>query len=149
MFRSTSHVRTESAARYVNRLCKHWGHKFEVELTPERGFIDFGDSNCELLAHPDHVLMILNSPDEDSLAHMQNVVADHLQRMANSESLEIAWQPAESSPRRHPAALRGRASRGAMESAIHSPEKPFSSLRPRPIIPSRRSRADNNNDWRR
>lgn len=34
MFRSTSHVRTESAARYVNRLCKHWGHKFEVELTP-------------------------------------------------------------------------------------------------------------------
>ena len=75
MFRSTSHVRTESAARYVNRLCKHWGHKFEVELTPERGFIDFGDSNCELLAHPDHVLMILNSPDEDSLAHMQNVVA--------------------------------------------------------------------------
>ena len=26
MFRSTSHVRTESAARYVNRLCKHWGH---------------------------------------------------------------------------------------------------------------------------
>lgn len=75
---------------------KHWGHKFEVELTPERGFIDFGDSNCELLAHPDHVLMILNSPDEDSLAHMQNVVADHLQRMANSESLEIAWQPAES-----------------------------------------------------
>ena len=128
MFRSTSHVRTESAARYVNRLCKHWGHKFEVELTPERGFIDFGDSNCELLAHPDHVLMILNSPDEDSLAHMQNVVADHLQRMANSESLEIA---------------------GAMESAIHSPEKPFSSLRPRPIIPSRRSRADNNNDWRR
>lgn len=96
MFRSTSHVRTESAARYVNRPCKHWGHKFEVELTPERGFIDFGDSNCELLAHPDHVLMILNSPDEDSLAHMQNVVADHLQRMANSESLEIAWQPAES-----------------------------------------------------
>ena len=109
MFRSTSHVRTESAARYVNRLCKHWGHKFEVELTPERGFIDFGDSNCELLAHPDHVLMILNSPDEDSLAHMQNVVADHLQRMANSESLEIAWQPAESCTRRHPAALRGRA----------------------------------------
>ncbi|HBO4516155.1 TPA: DUF2218 domain-containing protein [Pseudomonas aeruginosa] len=109
MFRSTSHVRTESAARYVNRLCKHWGHKFEVELTPERGFIDFGDSNCELLAHPDHVLMILNSPDEDSLAHMQNVVADHLQRMANSESLEIAWQPAESWTRRHPAALRGRA----------------------------------------
>ncbi|HFX1461121.1 TPA: DUF2218 domain-containing protein [Pseudomonas aeruginosa] len=41
-------------------------------------------------------MMILNSPDEDSLAHMQNVVADHLQRMANSESLEIAWQPAES-----------------------------------------------------
>ncbi|MDF5829535.1 DUF2218 domain-containing protein [Pseudomonas aeruginosa] len=71
MFRSTSHVRTESAARYVNRLCKHWGHKFEVELTPERGFIDFGDSNCELLAHPDHVLMILNSPDEDSLAHAE------------------------------------------------------------------------------
>ncbi|HBN8510974.1 DUF2218 domain-containing protein [Pseudomonas aeruginosa] len=93
MFRSTSHVRTESAARYINRLCKHWGHKFEVELTPERGFIDFGDSNCELLAHPDHVLMVLNSPDEDSLAHMQNVVADHLQRMASSESLEISWQP--------------------------------------------------------
>lgn len=93
MFRSTSHVRTESAARYVNRLCKHWGHKFEVELTPERGFIDFGDSNCELLAHPDHVLMILNSPDEDSLAHMQNVVADHLQRMANSESLRLPGSP--------------------------------------------------------
>ncbi|AVK07303.1 hypothetical protein CSB93_2159 [Pseudomonas paraeruginosa] len=36
-----------------------------------------------------------------------------------------------------------------MKSAIHSPEKPFSSLSPRPIIVSRRSRADNNNDWSR
>ena len=52
MFRSTSHVRTESAARYVNRLCKHWGHKFEVELTPERGFIDFGDSTASCSPTP-------------------------------------------------------------------------------------------------
>lgn len=72
------------------------GPQSKSNSLPSAGFIDFGDSNCELLAHPDHVLMILNSPDEDSLAHMQNVVADHLQRMANSESLEIAWQPAES-----------------------------------------------------
>ena len=40
--------------------------------------------------------MILNSHDEDILSHMQNVVADHMQRMSKSESLEIAWQPAES-----------------------------------------------------
>ncbi|MFO5842492.1 DUF2218 domain-containing protein, partial [Klebsiella pneumoniae] len=50
MFRTTSHVRTESAARYVNRLCKHWGHKFEVELTPERGFTAFGHPDRRLLS---------------------------------------------------------------------------------------------------
>lgn len=139
MFRSTSHVRTESAARYVNRLCKHWGHKFEVELTPERGFIDFGDSNCELLAHPDHVLMILNSPDEDSLAHMQNVVADHLQRMANSESLRLPGSPpkAERAATRPPFAAGRHAGHGKCNSF---PEKPFSSLRPVPSSPQALSR---------
>ena len=76
---------------------------------------------------------------------MQNVVADHLQRMANSESLELPGSP----PKLN-APPPGRPSRPGAErhagpwKVQFIPRKTIQLAPPRPIIPSRRSRADNN-----
>jgi len=33
-------IETLQAARLINRLCKHWGHKFEVTLNEQEGGLE-------------------------------------------------------------------------------------------------------------
>lgn len=87
-------VPTASARRYLAQLCKHWGHKFPVEHTPEAGRISFGsDRACHLRALPDVLVMRVEAADEQALAHLQRVVADHLRRFAFRETdlPEVRW----------------------------------------------------------
>ena len=53
---ATSRVPTAHASRYLQQLCKHWGHKFEVQFTPTDGRIQMSaatlilDADAEGLA---------------------------------------------------------------------------------------------------
>jgi len=87
-------VLTASASRYLQQLCKHWGHKFSVEFTPQKGRIPFAaDRRCLLEATADHLAMRVEANDEATLVHMEGVVVDHLKRFAFREDLgEITWQ---------------------------------------------------------
>lgn len=82
-------VTTDAGSRYMVRLCKHWSHKFTVEYDEQQGFIDFGHSQCWLRPSASALELELKlGPQQDD---MPQVVAEHLQRMANKETLEIAW----------------------------------------------------------
>ena len=48
--RSESRVPTANASRYLQRLCKHWSHKFPVEFDTERGTAPFPDATCAFAA---------------------------------------------------------------------------------------------------
>jgi hypothetical protein len=91
---SEAQIHTASASRYLQQLCKHWSHKFAVEFTPEKGSIPFAaDRRCLLEATPDHLALRIEAADEASLARMEGVVADHLERFAFRENLgAIAWR---------------------------------------------------------
>lgn len=93
MLRSNAAVPTRHASRYLTRLCRHWRHKLSVEFTPETGRIEFGDGRvCTLTAAADHLAIELETPDEEAAARLEGVVADHLIRMADQDSLsEFAW----------------------------------------------------------
>ncbi|WP_137819130.1 DUF2218 domain-containing protein [Pseudomonas sp. 2FG] len=92
MYSSHTDVSTESASRYINRLCKHWSHKFAVDYDAQRGEIKFDPARCLLQVIDAGLRLTLETPDEQELAHLQEVVAEHLQRMASSEQLAIQWR---------------------------------------------------------
>jgi uncharacterized protein len=89
-------IRTASASRYLQQLCKHWSHKFAVEFTPERGRIPFdGERVCTLEADPEKLDLRVETVDETALERMQGVVVEHLKRFAFREELgEVKWDRA-------------------------------------------------------
>ena len=53
LYHSTAIVVTEMASRYLQQLCKHFGHKLPVNFTPHRGAIVFDFGMCALAAKDD------------------------------------------------------------------------------------------------
>lgn len=84
-------VPTEHASRYLQQLCKHWSHKFEVEFDPDQGRIAFPTSAVHFAAAPDALTMTLAGSDAATLDRMEGVVAEHLKRFAFREDLAVAW----------------------------------------------------------
>jgi hypothetical protein len=93
---SLARVQTAEASRYLQQLCRHWSHKFEVEATADHGTVPFGaDRVCTLDAEPDALVMRIESADPVNLTRLENVVSDHLLRFAFREGLgDIRWSRA-------------------------------------------------------
>jgi uncharacterized protein len=90
---SNVYVPTASASRYLQQLCKHWGHKFEVTFTPEHGEIRFGDGGTVVvLDATEQALDIrLATADAETAGRMEDVVARHVERFAFRETLKFDW----------------------------------------------------------
>lgn len=90
---SETRIPTASASRYLQQICKHWSHKFEVEFTPEKGRVPFSpDRLCDFAATEDALTMRIQADDEATLERTQNVVVEHLKRFAFREDLgDIRW----------------------------------------------------------
>lgn len=90
---STAHLPTEHARKYLQQLCKHFGHKVPVEFTPTSGRIDFPFGRCELVADPAQIIM-KSTAEESDLPKLEEVIGSHLIRFAFRETPIINWQPA-------------------------------------------------------
>ena len=81
---------TAHASRYLQQLCKHWGHKFPVEFKPETGRIELS-AGILVLDADEQGLGVRLTADAAQLTRMEAVVADHLQRFAFRETLTFQW----------------------------------------------------------
>lgn len=90
MIKSTANIETPQAERLIIQLCKHWGHKFPVRQGERWGEIDLPLGVCRMRA--DAVLAVELEGEADQMPKLQEVVAEHLQRMARKEELVIRWQ---------------------------------------------------------
>ena len=92
MRNSHADVVTPEASKYLRRLCKHWSHRFQVEYDEKHGTVDFGTSRCEMSAQAGRLQIHLSISAQDDMSEMQDVVAEHLRRVAHGEpSLVIQW----------------------------------------------------------
>ncbi|MCP1314192.1 MULTISPECIES: DUF2218 domain-containing protein [unclassified Halomonas] len=92
---SRADIATESGSRLINRLCKHWSHKLEVEYTDQDARIVFPDEKgtCLLHAEADKLSVSIETLDQEALDQLEGVVESHLVRMAaKDETLEIVWE---------------------------------------------------------
>jgi hypothetical protein len=88
-------VPTASASRYLQQLCKHWSHKFEVTFDASHGHIPLPLGTADLDAAADSLTVTCTVPDGGDIDRMQQVVAEHLNRFAFREGeLVFGWAAA-------------------------------------------------------
>ena len=92
MSRSRAEVVTDHASKYLVQLSNHWSHKFSVEWDETRSHIPFAQAQAWLEAKQGLLVAEIEAPETD-LAHMEKVVADHLNRFAFREGeLAFDWK---------------------------------------------------------
>jgi hypothetical protein len=87
-------VPTTHASRYLQQLCKHWSHRFEVAFDATHGTIEMNGARCTFQAGPERLLMVLESADDAALPILCDVVTEHLKRFAFREDIEPRWAEA-------------------------------------------------------
>jgi uncharacterized protein len=91
-------ARTASGSKYLQQLCKHWGHKFEVEFSPERGRVCFPSAIAIMEASADALLVTIETDDAESVEQLKESVVRHLDRFAFREApLPFEWSATSSS----------------------------------------------------
>ena len=88
--KSNTTINTSEAARIAKRLLNHWKHKFEVSETAEKLSIFMPDATVNLIPKSDILWVSIESTLTD-LSHLEKVVLDHLNRMAQQE-FSVTWQ---------------------------------------------------------
>lgn len=93
MVLSSANVPTEHASRYLQQLCKHFGHKIPVTFTPESGQCTFVCGVARLRAEPASLQIDVEAPDDAQRVQTQGVIESHLLRFAFREELgPLAWR---------------------------------------------------------
>ena len=90
---TTATISTPNASRYLQQLCKHFGHKVPVTFTPEEGRVTLPFGTCHLVAVPDALTLTAVSEIAD-LPRLERFFGDHLARFAFRENPAIQWQRA-------------------------------------------------------
>lgn len=88
---TTAEISTEHASKYLQQLCKHFGHKVPVEFTPTSGSVDFSFGRCEFSADPDQLTM-KSTAEASNLPKLEKIISNHLMRFAFREDISINWQ---------------------------------------------------------
>ncbi|CAN5121378.1 DUF2218 domain-containing protein [soil metagenome] len=99
---STAQVPTASGSRYLQQLCKHWEHSFEVSFTPESGTVVFprdargadwpADGLVTMIAHPKTLECRIDASSDGQLEGMKGALSRHLDRFAFREApLSFEW----------------------------------------------------------
>ncbi|MCB2049585.1 MAG: DUF2218 domain-containing protein [Novosphingobium sp.] len=89
----SARVPTANGSRYLQQLCKHWSHRFDVDFTSDRGVVDAGFGKLMLVASDDSLTVSCDLAEGADASKMQQVVADHINRFAFREGeLEFDWK---------------------------------------------------------
>ena len=85
-------VKTAYGAPYLKRLCRHFAHKIPASIEGQRGTLEFPFGLC-LIDVDDHEMRIqIQVGDPENTDRAEQVVADHLVRMANRDEPVVNWE---------------------------------------------------------
>ena len=95
MLESTAVVATDAPERYAKQLLAHLGRKNTVETIGggrQGGRLVFAYGTATV--RPEHNQLVLEAAagDRESLAHVEDVLARHLERFGAKRELVVTWQ---------------------------------------------------------
>ena len=91
---SQAKVPTDAAPRYAKQLLSQLGHKAQVEALDgeaDGGRLIFERGTGTVRPAGDHILLIAEAADEESLRHVEGVLARHLERFGARRELVVTW----------------------------------------------------------
>ena len=89
---ATATITTVEPARIILRLCKHWGHKFPVSYDDAQGRVELSNALLLMRAGEGQLSLRIEAQPDADIARLEQVVADHAQRMARDETYVWDWQ---------------------------------------------------------
>ncbi|WP_424926535.1 DUF2218 domain-containing protein [Amaricoccus tamworthensis] len=99
MIRLTGHFETPNAGKYIGQLCKHFGHKVEVEYDETTGRAELPLGTAHMVARDGVMEVVMDVSDESRLSMAKDVIDRHLVTFAFREDFqnmnwtETALQP--------------------------------------------------------
>ena len=90
MASSKTTLKSPRANRYLQQMCKHFGHKIPVTFTRLEGRIEFPFGTCLMTAEDDALSVIVEGKNAD-IAKLEKVIGDHLARFAFRENPALIW----------------------------------------------------------
>ena len=95
MLRSTAVVATEAPERYSKQLLAHLGRKDTVETIHDGsngGQLVFSYGTGIVRPEDNQLVLEAAGPDVESLAHVEDVLARHLERFGARRELVVVWK---------------------------------------------------------
>ena len=95
MLRSTAVVATDAPERYSKQLLAHLGRKDTVETIRDEsngGRLVFAYGTGIVRPEDNQLVLEAAAPDADSLAHVEDVLARHLERFGARRELVVVWE---------------------------------------------------------
>lgn len=88
---SRAEVPTHNAARYAKQLVSHLGRKLEFTTIGDASSAHFAGGTGTITSRDGVLVLLVEAPDADSLARIQDVFARHLERFGQREGLGVTW----------------------------------------------------------
>jgi uncharacterized protein len=95
VFQSIAVVATDAPERYAKQLLAHLGRKNTVEAIqgePAGGRLLFAYGTGTVRTMNDQLVLEAEAADSDSLAHVEDVLARHLERFGARRELVVTWK---------------------------------------------------------
>ncbi|MBY8977988.1 DUF2218 domain-containing protein [Rhodobacteraceae bacterium NNCM2] len=92
MLTLSARFETPNASRYLQQLCKHFGHKVAVEYDTENGRADLPPGPAQMKADATGLDVTISAEDATGLERAKFIIEDHLKRFAFREGpVSLLW----------------------------------------------------------
>lgn len=86
-------AKTVRAARYLDQIISHFGHRVQTERDGNRGAVHFDGATLRTTAGPEALALEITASDDASLARIKEVVKSHLERWGVRDGIAVEWEP--------------------------------------------------------
>ncbi|WP_274631151.1 DUF2218 domain-containing protein [Arvimicrobium flavum] len=98
MIETKANVATASGVKYVQQLCKHFGHKIPTTFADGHGECQFDVGRAVMDADDKGMTIRVSAADAPGNQRLQHVIESHLERFAFRENLlPLIWTPLDNS----------------------------------------------------
>jgi hypothetical protein len=86
------YYKTENASKYLQQLCKHFGHKVDVSFDADKGWAAFEMGTAQMNADADGLTVTCAVKDVASIQSVHHVIDSHLTKFAfREETHSMDW----------------------------------------------------------
>ncbi|MGJ8546001.1 MAG: DUF2218 domain-containing protein [Sulfitobacter sp.] len=85
---TTGYYQTTNASKYLQQLCKHFGHKIEVSYDAKNGWAAFEMGTAHLSANDDGLTITCTVQTPAAVSAVHGVIDSHLEKFAFREAFK-------------------------------------------------------------